>query len=132
MYVFNQMWLTEYNTVRCYFCSIVPGVPPRDFSHTVVNGAPDVRFSWSPPPEDTTNGAITHYTITCGSGSGEETETSSDLELTISTLTSGTRYMCTISASTAAGEGPQSGPIQVLTGEFYIFDVILCNSSAHH
>ena len=96
---------------------IVPSAPPRDFSHTVVNGGPDVMFSWSPPPEDTTNGAITHYTITCDSGSGEETETSSDLELTISTLTAGTEYMCTISASTTAGEGPQSDPIQVFTGE---------------
>ena len=83
----------------------------------MVNGVPNVRFSWSPPPEGTTNGAITHYTITCDSDSGEETESSSDLELTISTLTSGTEYMCTISASTAAGEGPQSDPIQVLTGE---------------
>ena len=97
----------------------MPGTPPRDFSHSVVNGTLDVAFSWSPPPEDTTNGAITHYTITRDSDSGEETETSSDVELTISTLTAGTEYMCTISASTTAGEGPQSDPIQVLTGELW-------------
>ena len=96
---------------------VVPDTPPRDFTHTVMNGAADVRFKWSPPPQGPATGTITHYTVVCDSTSGEETWISSALELTTSTLTPGTHYTCTVSASTAAGEGPSSVPIQVLTGE---------------
>ena len=111
-----------YNLSPC----VVPDTLPRDFIHTVTNGVPDVRFKWSPPPQRPATGAITHYTVTCASTSGEETWTSSALELTISTLTPGTHYTCAVSASTAAGEGPHSDPIQVLTSELdnSMYDVI--------
>ena len=109
------MWHKRY--VFALSPCVVHDTPPRDFTHTVMNGAADVRFKWSPPPQGPATRAITHYTVACDSTSGEETWTSSALELTTSTLTPGTHYTCTVSAFTVAGEGPSSNPIQVLTGE---------------
>ena len=92
-----------------------PDAAPRDFSHSVSDGVSDVTFQWSSPPEGTANGVITHYTVTCNS-STEDTP-GQELSLVVTSLSPGTWYSCSVSASTSAGEGPQSDSMAVLTGK---------------
>ena len=73
-----------------------------------------MTFHWNPPPEASTNGLITHYSLTCNSSLEEMT---SGVTLEVTSFSPGTWYSCTISASTSVGEGPPSDPLIILTGE---------------
>ncbi|ORU94950.1 MAG: hypothetical protein A6F71_10070 [Cycloclasticus sp. symbiont of Poecilosclerida sp. M] len=72
---------------------------------------------------ETTNGIISDYTINCNiTGSNimmlaPLTVNGSTFTATLEELTPFTEYMCTISASTGAGEGDSSGPQTVTTDE---------------
>ena len=101
---------------------------PSNFSHTVVeDDQHSVRFTWSPPPEQEQSGEITHYTISCASGNGDEiVANQAGLEATISAFSPATHYWCSISASTTChGEGPHSDDMHLLTSEIALNDSIM-------
>ena len=101
-----------------FLLSVPPHNAPEDFTHRAVSGVQgSVYFSWNPPVHTTS--VILYYNITCTSTEDSRIvyNSSSYLNVTLSSLTPNAYYMCTISASTAGGEGPQSDPIHVLTGE---------------
>ena len=95
--------------------STAPDAPPQAFTHSITNGSPDVVFQWAPPPSSAANGVITGYTLSCNSSNSSFPSTS-ELRQTETSLTAGSRYLCSISASTAVGAGPPSTPRPVLTG----------------
>ena len=75
-----------------------------------------LRFSWNPPPEETQNGVITTYTLTC-----EPEETLPNLPATYTTagtyiiggFNAATVYNCSVFAATAGGNGPPA--LQMIT-----------------
>ena len=82
-----------------------------------------VLFNWTPPPSEEHNGVLTGYTLTCvpplsityganevgGAGEG---------------FSPATRYMCTLTASTAIGPGP-SASVTIVTCEYIIYTFVL-------
>ena len=110
-----------------YLSPTVPDTAPLGFTHSVENGTSDVMFQWRPPPADTTNGVIIHYTVSCNSS--ETLTLTPDLSLSVSSLTPATYYSCSVSASTSAGEGPHSNARTVLTGQLLAQNTWLCGNS---
>lgn len=83
-----------------------PGSPTVD-SATPGDGTVTVAFS---PPADDGGNDVTGYTLDCGAG-GNVSGASSPL--TLSGLTNGTEYTCTVTAENAAGTGAASGEVKV-------------------
>ena len=81
----------------------VPGTPPDNVQVTPQDSS-SVVVSWQEPAEP--NGRITHYTVYVN-GSGAMTS-GPVLTYTISTLLPAQLVRVRVSASTQAGEGPQS------------------------
>ena len=82
--------------------SISPGAP-TNVGAVAGNSAIVVSFT---APTSTGSGAITGYLATCNPGDNKSIGTASPI--TVSGLTNGTTYTCTVSASNSAGTGPQS------------------------
>ncbi|XP_064386408.1 uncharacterized protein LOC135334957 isoform X2 [Halichondria panicea] len=129
----NQYTAINYSALTTYTCSVrarnskgegppatldvttgedVPGAPPMSFTATARTDG-TVLFNWSPPPLAQQNGVLTDYILTCtpplsfnygpnevgGTGEG---------------FSPATRYTCTLTASTAIGDGP-SASVTVVT-----------------
>ena len=99
--------------------STAPDAAPTGFRYSVVNGTAIVTLKWSQLPERTTNGDIIFYTLSCSSSSSQPVAwMTAELQLMSNSLSPGTLYQCTVSASTMAGEGPVSQPpLKILTGK---------------
>jgi len=73
-------------------------------------GDSEVALDWSPPADDG-GAAVTGYTVYYGSGSFTDSFPVSATAATIGGLENGVTYMFTVTASNAAGEGPQAAPV---------------------
>ena len=75
-----------------------------------------IRFSWNPPPEETHNGIITSYILSC-----QPEEALPNLPASyatagtyvISGFSAATLYNCSVYATTAGGRGPPA--LQMVT-----------------
>ena len=76
-------------------------------------------LSWSPPPVEDRNGAITGYTIQVTNAGTEETftVTSQGSSTEIRSLRPFTTYTCVVAAQTSAGIGPYSTTVMIRTDE---------------
>jgi len=87
----------------------VPGAPTIG---TATAGSGSVSISFTAP---SSNGGvtITGYTASCRTGSTTFTGTSASSPITVSGLTNGTAYTCSVTATNAAGTSPSSGSVSV-------------------
>ena len=76
---------------------------------TPENGQASVSFS---PPTSDGGAPITSYKLTCAPGTITATGTSSPL--TVTGLSAGVTYSCSVTASNSAGEGPASSAVNVM------------------
>lgn len=83
----------------------VPGAPTIGVA-TPGDGQATIAFT---PPTSTGGVAITSYTVTCGSVSKSGTAS----PITVSPLTNGTPYNCSVSATNSLGTGPSSATVSV-------------------
>jgi hypothetical protein len=68
-----------------------------------------VTFTWDPPTEDSQNGDIVSYYLSCSIGSAVQFElnlTSSVEEISLGVYEVSSTYSCSVSASNSAGQGP--------------------------
>ena len=89
----------------------VPGAPTIGTA-TAGNAQASISFTAS-----TTGSAATSYTATCTTGTGttavSKTGTGTSSPITVSSLTNGTTYTCSVKASNAAGTSAASGTVSV-------------------
>jgi hypothetical protein len=92
-------------------CVIVAPGAPVAVSASAVGTVATVVFS---PPSSTGGGAITSYTATCSSSNGGATRVGNAVASPISLtgLSAGAVYACTVRATNSAGNGPESAPSQ--------------------
>lgn len=88
---------------------VVPGVP-ISIEARVGSGAIVVSFV---APTSTGGAAISGYTVVCTANGIGSTGTGTASPITVSGLTNGTAYACTVSASNAAGTSLPSGAVNV-------------------
>lgn len=75
------------------------------------DGSAEISFT---APANTGTAAITEYTVTCvAGGAPSRTATGSASPITISNLTNGTTYSCTVTATSSAGTSDASGSVAV-------------------
>jgi hypothetical protein len=90
-----------------------PGQPAKPAATRTTAGSLKVTFT-APP----SNGAkITNYTTTCTSSNGGVTKatTGTTSPITVTGLTAGKTYTCTVNATNSRGTGPTSGPSPATT-----------------
>ena len=99
-----------------HYCSILgPSSPPTNFLVSSVSPY-TLSFFWNPPPEETQNGVITSYTLSC---QPEQALPSLPVTYTaagtyvISGFSAATLYNCSVFAATAGGSGPPA--LQMIT-----------------
>ena len=99
------------------FCNyIVPSGAPSNFTISV--SVTSFMCTWNLPDETLRNGEIISYTLACTSG--DETVVNltlrpTVLEITMDLFSPLTSYSCSVAASTAAGIGPYTDAIIVVT-----------------
>lgn len=71
-------------------------------------GNTHLRFSWLPPEEDKRNGNITGYKLQCSPSLGSELITTMETTVVATGVLLHTDYICSVWASTRAGEGPST------------------------
>ena len=91
------------------FFNTAPTAPPESFS-TVSTTSRNVTLSWEAPQESERNGMIVGYTVTCVNRDGSviSTVTTTNLSITVGGLRSYSFYMCSVTASTSAGDSPEA------------------------
>ena len=109
MYVLYLLVLvTLFYVVNCQsplHFTLAPGTPPENVQVTAQDSS-SVVVSWQEPAEP--NGRITHYTVYVNSSADGSRTIGPVLTLTISGLSPAQLVRVRVSASTQAGEGPQS------------------------
>ena len=83
----------------------VPGAPTINFV-SAGDGSATINFN---PPASNGGAAISGYTANCGTGPVAGAAPA----ITVSPLTNGTTYSCTVAAVNSAGTGPQSSAVSV-------------------
>lgn len=99
-----------------FFSFVVPTGAPVNFNIDV--NMTTLYCSWAPPPEDTLNGNITSYTLSCLVDNElvlNENISSTEDSFEINLYSLNTTYNCSIYASTELGSGPPSEFITVTT-----------------
>jgi hypothetical protein len=89
-----------------------PGAP-QNLVATPGNGSASFTFS---PPASNGGTAITSYAVTCTPGPFSNSAASSPVS--VSGLTNGTTYTCSVTATNAVGTGPASSTVQVTPAAF--------------
>ena len=98
--------------------SAVPSGAPQSFT-AESTGVTTISLSWQLPLPEDRNGVIIGYTVSLSSVSSAETRrlTTTDTNLTVTSLSPYTTYECIVAAFTNIGEGPPSSIILVQTEE---------------
>ncbi len=84
-----------------------PG-PPTNLTATAGNGTITIAFS---APSSNGGAAITGYTAACASGAASFTASGAGSPITVTGLTNGTTYSCTVTATNAAGTSSASASV---------------------
>lgn len=94
--------------------STEPNVPPdAPTIGAAVAGDASAEISFTAPANSGT-AAITEYTVTCAAaGAAARTGTGPTSPITVSNLTNGTTYSCTVTATSSAGTSDASGSVAV-------------------
>ena len=97
---------------------VVPSGAPESFT-AVSTGVTTVSLAWQLPRPEHRNGIIIGYTVSLSSVSSAETRrvTTTDTNLTVTSLSPYTIYECVVAAYTSIGDGPPSSIILVRTDE---------------
>ncbi|XP_075422091.1 protein sidekick-1 isoform X2 [Ascaphus truei] len=124
-----EVVMTAYNTVgegpasspvEVFVGEAAPGMPPLNIQVNTLT-ASQLEITWDPPPTESQNGIIQGYKIymweTHNHNQTEKVKVLFLPETTVrlKNLTSYTEYSVSVSAFNAAGDGPQSNPIQGTT-----------------
>jgi hypothetical protein len=88
----------------------VPGAP-TDLAATAGNGSATLTFV---APASTGGSAIIDYSATCSDGVASFSATAANSPITVSGLSNGTTYSCSVTARNAEGSGPASAPASVV------------------
>ena len=87
----------------------VPGAPTIGTA-TAGNGSASIAFG---APASNGGAAITGYTATCTAGAASKTGTATASPVSVSGLTNGTAYSCSVTATNSVGTGAASGSVSV-------------------
>ena len=97
---------------------IAPTGAPMNFNATTEDTV--VTFTWDPPTEDSQNGDIVSYYLSCSIGSAVQFElnlTSSVEEISLGVYEVSSTYSCSVSASNSAGQGPTASTNVTTSGK---------------
>lgn len=98
----------------------VPGAPPREIVCTATSPT-TIKVSWSPPPQDRSNGRIVYYKLFFIEEGRSDSEADAvrlnTTEFVLDELKPWTEYKIWVLAGTSVGDGPKSYPITVQTHE---------------
>ena len=119
IYTFETIFLT----FALSFFPFAPSAPsgaPLTVSVFLSHLHSSAQFQWGRVPQEEQNGPITNYHLSCHSSTNsrlqiEENFNSSIFQFELANLEPGTKYECSVSASTAAGRGPESTPVKFTT-----------------
>jgi uncharacterized repeat protein (TIGR01451 family) len=99
---------------QAYSITIVPDVPGAPENANANAGDAQLNVTWNAPASD--GGAlITDYTATCTDGSNNFSGSALEPPITVTGLTNGTSYTCTVTATNSSGTGPASAPSSSVT-----------------
>ena len=87
----------------------VPGAPTIGTA-TAGDGSAAIAFS---APASNGGATITAYTASCTGGGSTKSATGSGSPVTVTSLTNGTAYSCSVTATNSAGTGPSSATVAV-------------------
>lgn len=98
----------------------MPGAPPRDIVCAATSPT-TIKVSWSPPPQDRSNGRIVYYKLFFIEEGRSDNEADAvklnTTEFVLDELKPWTEYKIWVLAGTSVGDGPKSYPITVQTHE---------------
>jgi len=100
---------TVSSTVAQLSAAVVPGAPTIGDA-TAGDGSATVSFT---APANTGSGAITGYLLACNAGNSTVSTTGAASPLTVTGLTNGTQYSCTVAAQNQSGTGASSSAVSV-------------------
>ena len=104
----------------------VPGAPTIGAA-TAGNGSASIAFT---APSSNGGAAITGYTASCTGGGATRTASGATSPISVTSLTNGTAYNCSVTATNAVGTSTASGQVQVTPtagGTAYNTDGVLCS-----
>ncbi|XP_025025150.1 protein sidekick-1 [Python bivittatus] len=126
--------------VEVYVGEAAPAMPPQNI-HISAMSASQLEITWDPPPVDSQNGNIQGYKVYYWEeDSQNDTEKVKvlflpDTSIRLKNLTSYSKYLVSISAFNAAGDGPKTSPGEGRTLQaapsapsFLIFSEITCST----
>ncbi|KAM6424581.1 protein sidekick-1 isoform 3-T3 [Liasis olivaceus] len=126
--------------VEVYVGEAAPAMPPQNI-HISAMSASQLEITWDPPPVDSQNGNIQGYKVYYWEeDSQNDTEKVKvlflpDTSIRLKNLTSYSKYLVSISAFNAAGDGPKTSPREGRTLQsapsapsFLIFSEITCST----
>ena len=108
-----------------------PGSAPQNFT-AVASGRTSAWFSWEPPSVDDHTGVISYYLLRLVDASFNLTDitiNTTNSSYSIEMLEEYVRYSCQVAAGTAAGVGPYTTPLLIITqqdGEEQISTLKFC------
>ena len=129
-YVYNYLSVPQCGIYLKQF--LLPSLLNLPFAPSAPSGAPltvsvflsylhsSAQFQWGHVPQEKQNGPVTNYRLSCRSSTNsrlqiQENFNSSVFQFELANLEPGTKYECSVSASTAAGRGPESTPVKFTT-----------------
>ena len=86
----------------------LPPAAPTIGTATAANGSITVAFT---PPSSTGGSAIIDYVVTCTAGGSSRSQSGTSSPITVTGLTNGTNYSCTVVATNSAGAGSASAGV---------------------
>lgn len=112
---FSNRQIAFLGTLASFACSVSPAscaLPgaPTNLIATAGNASASLAFT---PPSNTGGGTLTGYTATCTAGSQTVTAAATASPVTVTGMTNGTSYSCTIAATSTNGVGASSMAVSV-------------------